>query len=108
MSEARKGKGMSKTDLAEASGVSGATVTEWENGNIKRLDAENLLRSCQALGVSPYWLMFGVEGGAETIPAVEKRDKLNARAERIARRLEALPDDKLKAFEIVLGVKLLD
>jgi transcriptional regulator with XRE-family HTH domain len=56
---ARKASGLSKTDFAKRVGVSNPTVTDWENGEIKKLEAENLLNICEVLSVSPRWLQFG-------------------------------------------------
>lgn len=49
----------SKTDVARAVGVSNATVSDWESGEIKKIEAENLLKVCDFLNVSPSWLQFG-------------------------------------------------
>lgn len=52
---------MSKADLARACKVSSPTVTDWENGNIKNLDAANMLTICNVLRIDPYWLVFGMD-----------------------------------------------
>lgn len=52
---------MSKAELARACEVSAPTVTDWENGNIKNLDAANMLTICKVLRVDPYWLVFGMD-----------------------------------------------
>lgn len=57
----REGLGMSKAKLARACRVSGATVNDWENGDIKAINGENLLRAADALRCTPYWLMTGTE-----------------------------------------------
>ncbi len=46
------------TDLAKAIGVSNATVSDWESGEIKKLEGENLLKVCDFLNISPNWLIF--------------------------------------------------
>lgn len=56
---ARTAAGMRKIRLAEAVGVKPATVTGWESGKIKKIEAENLHRLSTVLGVSVDWLMNG-------------------------------------------------
>ncbi|MEW8194754.1 MAG: helix-turn-helix transcriptional regulator [Candidatus Thiodiazotropha sp.] len=59
ITEARKAEEMSKTELADAIGVSTATTTDWEKGKIKSLKAENLMNLSRILRVTPEWLYFG-------------------------------------------------
>lgn len=109
MAVSRKATGLSKTDFSKMIGVSGATITEWENGNIKTLSAENLLRACKLMNLSPYWVLFGESNGDSSVQIVEKVEcvpKLSKAVQRIALRLESLPSAKLKALEVVLGLKL--
>lgn len=56
---AREAAGLTKTNLAQKVGVSNPTVTDWENGEIKKLEAENLLNICEILKIRPRWLQFG-------------------------------------------------
>lgn len=62
LTKARADIGWSKTKLAQEVGVSNPTVTDWESGDIKKLEAENLLKICEVLSIRPRWLQFG-EGG---------------------------------------------
>lgn len=57
--QALKDAGISKSDLARAVGVSPSAVTQWENGDTKVLDGDNLLKAARALSVSPEWLGSG-------------------------------------------------
>lgn len=50
---------MKKSELARACKVAPPTVTDWESGAIKTLEAENMLRICDALGIDPWWLVLG-------------------------------------------------
>lgn len=59
LQQARTAAGISKAEVAKRVGVSPPTVTDWESGEIKKIDGENLLRVCSVLGVAPDWLMFG-------------------------------------------------
>lgn len=57
----REALGMSKAALARACHVSGATISDWESGEIKTIYGENLLRAADALGCSPWWIATGSE-----------------------------------------------
>lgn len=59
LKSARHAAGYKQIDLARAVGVSSATVSDWEGGVIKNLEAENLLKICEYLNLSPTWLQFG-------------------------------------------------
>ncbi|MFA6904371.1 MAG: helix-turn-helix domain-containing protein [Gallionellaceae bacterium] len=56
---ARAEFGCTQTELAREVGVSNATVSDWESGEIKKLEGENLLKICEFLHISPTWLQFG-------------------------------------------------
>lgn len=73
--------GLSMLDVANAVGVSEATISRWESGNISNLKRENICRLSKALGVSPMVLMgWGEE------------------AERAASESDALDEENLKLF----------
>jgi transcriptional regulator with XRE-family HTH domain len=59
LKSARKNYGCTATELAKEIGVSNATVSDWENGVIKKMETENLLKICEFLKVSQMWLQFG-------------------------------------------------
>jgi SOS-response transcriptional repressor LexA len=61
LTRARNAKGIKKTALAKAVGVSQPTITDWESGEIKKIQGENLLAVCRALDVTPDWLTTGRE-----------------------------------------------
>lgn len=56
---ARSAAGKTKTELADGVGVSNATVSDWENCVIKKIEGENLLKVCSYLEINPSWLLFG-------------------------------------------------
>lgn len=56
---ARKAAALSKTKLAILAGVSAPTVTDWESGEIAQISGENLLAVCDAVHVTPHWLLRG-------------------------------------------------
>ncbi len=59
ITKAREEAGMTKAQLARAVGVQPASVTQWENGSTKNLDAANCIRICEILGIQSKWLVFG-------------------------------------------------
>lgn len=59
ITQAREAKGMSKRKLAIDVEVTPPTVTDWESGEIKSIDAEHLLGVAKVLDVSPEWILFG-------------------------------------------------
>lgn len=50
---------MSKSDLARACRVSPSAVGQWEKGETKTLEGENLVLAATAMGVDPMWLATG-------------------------------------------------
>jgi transcriptional regulator with XRE-family HTH domain len=72
---------MSKAELARACDVSGPTVTDWENGNIKNLDASNMLTICKVLRIDPYWLVFGID--KSKAPITDLKDSLSHEASKL-------------------------
>lgn len=59
ITQAREARGIKKSELARMVGVSAPTVTDWESGEIKKIDGENLLKLSAALGVTADWLLNG-------------------------------------------------
>lgn len=57
--KAREAAGLSKSDLARLCGVSPSAVTQWESGETKTLEGENLATAADALHVSAMWLATG-------------------------------------------------
>ncbi len=59
----REALNLKKSEFAHRVGVSAATVTDWENGNIKKLEAENLLKISVVLGIEPADIIYGPPRG---------------------------------------------
>lgn len=59
LTQAREAKGIHKRKLSQAVSVSPPTVTDWESGEIKAIDAAHLLSVARELDVSPEWLLTG-------------------------------------------------
>jgi transcriptional regulator with XRE-family HTH domain len=57
--DVRSDKQMSQQMLADSVGVTRATVSQWEIGDIKNLRPGNLLAVADALGISFRWLITG-------------------------------------------------
>ncbi len=57
--EARAALDISKAELARRVGVTRATVTMWESGQIESLRDDNLLLLAELLGINPKWLNSG-------------------------------------------------
>lgn len=51
--------GANNADLADAVGVSRPTVTDWRNGKIKTMTAENAEGVCRFLKINYQWLIRG-------------------------------------------------
>lgn len=65
ITHARTQAGLSKAHIARAVGVSSPTVTDWESGKIKTIEAGNLLKLAQVLNVDAQWLQTGKESRKE-------------------------------------------
>lgn len=76
---ARKAKGLTQVQLAKASGVKQATISEVETGESKSPLGTNLVKLALALHVSPEWLAAGKGQMVNTDPP------LPPEAEKVAR-----------------------
>jgi transcriptional regulator with XRE-family HTH domain len=81
ITEKRTEIGMSKAEFSRRVGVSGATVTDWENGVIKTLAGENLVKAASVLHVSPEWLLKGKGEPDTVLVASEDRAEYSVYAE---------------------------
>lgn len=57
--EYRKRAGLIQADVAKALGVSRATASQWESGEIKNLKLDHFFALCKLLNVNPEWLATG-------------------------------------------------
>lgn len=55
----RQSRKMSQDQLGAVLKVSGASVSQWENGATQNLKIENFLRFCSFFNCDPTWLAFG-------------------------------------------------
>ena len=65
LTQAREAKNIKKSAFAKLVGVSAPTVTDWENGETKMIEGSNLVKVCQALDISPAWLLNDENQSAE-------------------------------------------
>ena len=64
---------ITQQQLAVAVGVSQPAVTQWETGESRTLEGENLVLVARALGVTTDWLLYGTgPGPGEPIPSSTK------------------------------------
>jgi transcriptional regulator with XRE-family HTH domain len=95
---------MLKSELARECGVSGPTVTDWESGKIKNLEALNLLAICDALKIDPWWLVLGKDKGKA--PITEGKQPLSNEAKKLVlwvERADALGGPSLKIFSHIVA-----
>ena len=64
--ERRKSLGMNMDDMAEATGISRATLYRYESGDIKKFSTESLYPVARALKTTPQYLMGWTDDPQET------------------------------------------
>lgn len=92
--------------LREASNASKSVVSQWLDGKIKSLRLDYALQIEKTLGYNHIWLVLGtglkkLEGG---LPQNQSGVPLHVL--RLAEKLALVPDEKLKAVSLLLGLKL--
>ena len=65
---------MTQQQLADAVDVSRPAVTQWETGENKMLDGDNLVRVARVLGVTTEWLLYGTGSGLGETARTEKQN----------------------------------
>lgn len=105
LTEAREKRGITKAALARDCKVSGPTVTDWESGAIKNLEATSLLKICDVLGIDPWWLVLGKDKGKSGI--TEGKRPLSNEAKKLVlwiERIDGLGDPAPKIFSHIVSV----
>lgn len=74
IAEALEASGLSKAELARATGTTGASVTHWLNGRTQTLKAETAMLIEQATGYSSRWLISGTGPKLITRPVTKRLD----------------------------------
>lgn len=106
LKERRVELGLKQGVLAKRVGLSQTTISDLENN--PTVKTREIARIAAVLGVSALWL---ADGKGEKIPdgtaPVLQRDAhdIPSKVLRLAERLVLLPDDKLKAVSVLLGIK---
>lgn len=60
--------GLSQAQVAAKVGIDRASVSQWETGSTKKVDADHLFLAAEALDCSPEWLLYGRETARLQIP----------------------------------------
>lgn len=93
---AREAQGLKKSHLAKMIGVQAPVMTEWEAGLIASPTAANILKICEALKITPEWLMNGDES---TTPSVNQ----SAEIKRAIQIIESLDEASLKQLLAIIN-----
>ncbi|HEX8612181.1 MAG TPA: helix-turn-helix transcriptional regulator [Telluria sp.] len=103
--QSRLARGLTMTALAKGLKVSVPCISEWENGNIRMLDADKMMRLCLLLDISPVWLMFGDGVPPDVQAPLSKQKFLRASKACIFLRAarSAPPADKNELIEAALA-----
>lgn len=110
----RKELGISQTELARRVGIASSSISELENGKSK--SSVHLATMADVLGVSALWLETGVDplstderlklANALAAESTANASKIHDDVLRLAEKLLLVPEEKLKAVSILLGIKL--
>lgn len=80
LAERRKQVGLTQKEVAQAVGVSEATVSRWESGEIANMRRDKIAAIAKVLNCSPNFIMTGneedasgIDNGLESIPQTVKR-----------------------------------
>jgi len=99
---AREESGLTQEYLASVCGLTKGAISAIENGR-NGIAGENVFLLADALGVSARWLMTGVaDDGSER----NGQPRCSEKVMRVALHLSALPEEKLDALSILLGIRL--
>lgn len=99
ITEARQLRGMKQRELAKLCEVSEPTVSGWEKGGIRTLEAGNLIKICNALNVDPFWVILGPHKGEA--PITEEKTPLSHEARKLiswVERVDGLGGQARKLF----------
>lgn len=95
---AREAKGLKKSHFARVIGVQPATITEWERGDTESPSSSNTLKICEALSVTPNWLINGDDPPKERF----KYEGTNAQIALAVGRMEALSESDLNQIIAII------
>jgi transcriptional regulator with XRE-family HTH domain len=58
----RESQRLSQEAVGKIVGISGASISQWENGTTVGIKPDNFLRFCAYFNADPYWVAFGADG----------------------------------------------
>ncbi len=95
---------LTQTQLAEAVGISQASVAAWESGETKNLTGPHLLKAADVLGVSAEWLERGVgpEPGEAQRAVLQRQPNLEKEVVELALTIQALPQPRRDALKQIV------
>lgn len=94
LTERRKQLGLTMKDVADKVGVSEATVSRWESGNIANMRRDKVQALAKILNVSPLFIM-GMEESVEIETARDEAKKI----------IDSMTEEQVKAFIVMHGKK---
>ena len=101
--ERRKELSMKQIDLARRVGITQATLSQLENDPKQR--TREVAKLAAALGVNALWLAEGKGAKHPDGTVVMLQQEIPPKVLRLAERLLLLPEDKLKALSVLVGIK---
>lgn len=101
--ETRNELGLSQKEVARRVGFSQATLSDLENNN--SFSTKEVARLAAVLGVSPIWLTEGKGEKRACGNIFVFEEKIPENILRLAEKLLLLPDEKLRALSVLVGVK---
>lgn len=91
LKKARKAKGLTQDDVAQALGTKNTTVSNWENG-VSRPDVDTLVSLCRLYGISPNDIL---EYYNDDLLDAEQHYYLDPDAAEIAQEVQQRPELKI-------------
>lgn len=91
LKKARKAKGLTQDDVAQALGTKNTTVSNWENG-VSRPDVDTLVSLCRLYGISPNDIL---EYYNDDLLDAEQHYYLDPEAAEIAQEVQQRPELKI-------------
>ncbi len=88
---ARKAKGVSQVQLANATGIDQSTISDIENS--RGLSAEYLMRICDALELTPQFVMRGIETDMSVLAQIKELILKPSKVTNITNRTQGNPDN---------------
>jgi transcriptional regulator with XRE-family HTH domain len=104
LSSARGEAGLSQAALAQQAGVTQSAISDMETG--KASGSVDMPAIAAILGVQPLWLAYGRGPRKHDGPVHLVKQDIPEDVLRLAEKLVLLPDEKIHAVSVLLGLKL--